>query len=132
MEFRRGKAGGAASGVVLASAVAVTSMLIVGCSAASGPHTASTSRSMDRGTYIPVRHTVRCPNGPSKSLPKPPSGFDPVTADAAALAKYGFPPRPPGGPDSPAVRGWDVAMSHAKHWVPAGVQTCSTVVHYGL
>ena len=45
----------------------------------------------------------------SMTYVEPPAGFSPLTASAADLAKYAFPPRPTGGP---ALSSWIQAMSN--------------------
>jgi hypothetical protein len=49
--------------------------------------------------------------------PIPPAGFDPVTASAAKLAEYGFPPRPAGGQ---ALRTWLTVLRKAHPATPPG------------
>jgi hypothetical protein len=49
-----------------------------------------------------------CP--PVLTFPLPPAGFSPLTASAADLQEYGFPPRPPGD-NSAALAGWTQAMT---------------------
>ncbi|HKU57620.1 MAG TPA: hypothetical protein VJP41_11430 [Gaiellaceae bacterium] len=62
------------------------------------------------------------------SYPQPPAGFDPVTATAAQLREYGFPPRPAGRPSSAAAGAWRYAMSHALYPDPPE-QVCSIFTH---
>jgi len=52
-------------------------------------------------------------NGQMRAF-KPPTGFSPLMASAATLQKYGFPPRPSGGP---ALQQWITAMSAYKDTV---------------
>ncbi len=78
--------------------------------------------------------------GLSARVSAPPAGFNPLTASAAALKAYGFPPRPT---SASALAAWTQAMEHAKTyvapspvWAPAWVSpeiqpatetgTCST------
>jgi hypothetical protein len=62
------------------------------------------------------------------SYPAPPAGFNPTTATAAQLRKYGFPPRPVGDPSSPAVKAWLQAMNNAST-PDKPEQTCGTTSH---
>lgn len=48
----------------------------------------------------------------------PPSTFDPLTAPNAELSCYGFPRRPS---DPSRLAGWQEAMGHAKHYIPANM-----------
>lgn len=60
----------------------------------------------------------------------PPPDFDPATATAAQLQKYGFPPRPAGDSSSPAVKAWLQAVTGATiRDTPE--QTCSSDTHGG-
>jgi len=52
---------------------------------------------------------------PVMVFPKPPSGFNPLTASPQALTHYGFPQRP--AANSPRLQSWTAAMSKAKYWV---------------
>lgn len=63
------------------------------------------------------------PSGSSAiSLPRVPTGFNPLRATPAELATYGFPPKPP-KVDSSALASWTNAMLHAKNEVsPKAVQ----------
>jgi hypothetical protein len=51
-----------------------------------------------------------------------PAGFRPLTASAARLAKYGFPPRPSGGS---ALAGWRYAMSRYRRTAPELTLGCA-------
>jgi hypothetical protein len=54
------------------------------------------------------------------SLPAPPPGFDPLTASAADLARYGLPARPnPLARDPAPYLAWSRAMAAARHHVDA-------------
>jgi hypothetical protein len=60
---------------------------------------------------------------------QPPAGFDPATATDAQLAKYGFPPRPPGASSSsPAYQAWLQAVESATTFVPPH-PVCGTRSH---
>jgi hypothetical protein len=60
---------------------------------------------------------------------QPPAGFDPATATDAQLAKYGFPPRPPGASlSSPAYQAWLQAVESATTFVPPH-PVCATGSH---
>lgn len=64
-------------------------------------------------------HALKSGCQPIKVYPKPPPGFNPVTASDAQLEAYGFPPRPPGAsPSSPAYQAWLTAVEHAETLVP--------------
>lgn len=66
----------------------------------------------------------------SVPVPQPPAGFNPLTATAAQLAAYGFPPRPS---NAAALALWDNAMVHATTWEPgpAATSTPTTVTPDG-
>lgn len=52
------------------------------------------------------------------TLPAPPPDFDPLTASAADLDKFGFPPRPnPFGAHRAGYAAWAHAMSAARHYI---------------
>ena len=73
-----------------------------------------------------ARSTANVPNlEPIEIFSQPPAGFNPLTASAAALKKYGFPPRPT---DPMALSLWTWAMQHAKHYV-APNPVASSIVH---
>lgn len=60
---------------------------------------------------------------------QPPPGFDPATATDVQLAKYGFPPRPPGASsNSPAYQGWLKAVESATTFA-APHPVCGTRSH---
>jgi hypothetical protein len=54
-----------------------------------------------------------------------PAGFRPLTASAAKLAEYGFPPRPSGGS---ALAGWRYAMSRYRRTAPEVTLGCAQAV----
>lgn len=62
---------------------------------------------------------------PIQTFSQPPAGFNPLTASAASLKKYGFPPRPT---DPAALSLWSWAMKHATHYVPPN-PVASSVMH---
>ena len=51
---------------------------------------------------------------PVKVAPRPPVGFNPVTASNKTLEHYGFPTRPT---HTAQFKAWTAAVSHAKHEV---------------
>lgn len=62
---------------------------------------------------------------PIQTFSQPPAGFNPLTASAASLKKYGFPPRP----TAPAALSlWSEAMQHATHYVPPN-PVASSIMH---
>ena len=78
-------------------------------------------------------HAPACPHGITPTLTTqaaaaapfaaPPAGFNPLTAPAADLARYGFPPRP----DAAHESGWRNAMTAWRRTDPAGaVWTCGS------
>ena len=58
---------------------------------------------------------------------QPPAGFDPATATDAQLARYGFPPRPPGASNSAAYQAWLRAVEGTTFVAPHPV--CSNRTH---
>jgi hypothetical protein len=60
-----------------------------------------------------------------RPLPMAPTNFDPLTATAAQLAHYGFPPRP-SGPG--ALAAWTTAMKDARHELPGYISAPSASV----
>lgn len=71
---------------------------------------------MLRSDYQPASLLSVTPSiQPLKVFPKPPVGFNPLTASPSQLAAYGFPARPSSGA---SLQAWGQAMEHATQEVP--------------
>ena len=77
--------------------VSTFAIVLCGLSAMSMPLETSVS---------PIVLTPQTGTGAVVKYPQPPSGFDPLSASNAELAKYGFPPRPDAGQAPDMYQQW--------------------------
>ncbi|MCX5994706.1 MAG: G1 family endopeptidase [Chloroflexi bacterium] len=90
----------------------VVSLLIPSVAWASGPN-----EKIDNGIMPEVRN----------DLPQPPADFNPLTATAQELQKYGLPAKPT---DEEGAKQWEDVYEHCKHYVkPEQIPSTSTYTH---
>lgn len=102
-----------ASAIVLTTAAAVPKSIAMPAPAksSSGPSpSASQSSSMSPATSGPAESCF----ADVVTYPPVPIGFEPLSATATQLQKYGLPPRPPAD-NLAAVKEWEQVVGHAQH-----------------
>jgi hypothetical protein len=96
--------------LLVLSVFLVASLVMPSVALANGPH-----EDIDKGIIPEVRN----------DLPQPPPDFNPLTATAQELQKYGFPRKPT---DEEGAKRWEDMQEHAKYYVKPE-QIPSTYVH---